>query len=306
MIVAGKGQLPFLLPKKISNLCIMGIFDAENPTDRIYLLLRDKEKFKNFRQKIEEMWSKFESLADAGFVEEFSKNFHERFWEMYLGCAFLDVGFKLDSNNEGPDLKVVSDKPAVWIEAIAVSVGTTLDKVYDADDGNAIGVPENKIILRLTHAFDEKNKKYHHYLKTGKVKPHEPCVIAINASQVPNSNSNSGSDPSYILRALVPIGPEYGVVDKGSMEVVESGFRYQPYATKENGIEIPTTAFTIPDFSIISAVLFSCVKIGNFPEIEGSDFLIVHNPFATNPLPLGWFPRGGEHWVENTKVKSRR
>jgi hypothetical protein len=68
---------------------------------------------------------------------------------------------------------------------------------------------------------------------------------------------------------------------------------------------VPTTLFTSEEYAHISALLSCNSDAGNHPDTPdgiGSDFTLIHNPYARNPLPPGLLPSGREYIVENDHV----
>ncbi|MCH7761398.1 hypothetical protein IIA15_08400, partial [candidate division TA06 bacterium] len=90
-----------------------------------------------------------------------------------------------------------------------------------------------------------------------------------------------------------------------SGEIINESYAKRESILKTSGTEIPTTLFIDNDYQRISAVMFSPHWISNNWNQNGSDIIIVHNPNATNPLPLGMFQFGVEKWVEDGELKSK-
>jgi len=279
------------------------LFSAQEPQDAAYIYLRDKEKHAKRRLFCESMWQDFHSLADSGFVDEIGNKFQQRFWEMYLGCTLLKLGFQCRSADSGPDVEVFDGDTSLWVEAIAPTGGNGPDAAYDAPPGVATRVPEDEIILRLRGAVEEKHDKYLGYLENGIVKPGQPYVIAVNGRLIPSSETDD--IPSYITKTLYPLGNHYGVINKNTMEIVETGIRHRPVITKRSGAPVYTTVFEDPAYAAISAVIYSRADAYNGPENLGCDFQLLHNPNASNPIPSEWLKVGRESWATETEIKEK-
>lgn len=255
------------------------------------------------RQHVEKLWHKFKPYADSHFIDEFRRNPDQRYWEMYLGCCLLDKGFNLTPQKKGPDFNFDVDGKRVWIEAVTATVGQegSPDRVPDlvlvSEGGGAQEVPRNKIILRYRAALDEKEKKFKSYMKDGMVGKDDIKVIAISSAPI-RGWSKGGTHP-YILSAVFPIGQPYLSLQPKTGKVVGQGHHFQPAVTKTNGAQVETLFFSDPAHSDISAVIYSNADIGNPASTPGNDFLIIHNPLATTPLPLGLLPYGWEYWAED-------
>jgi len=99
---------------------MIGLFDDSIESDNSdYLALRDAPSLSGIKQYCNELWQTFSPFADRLFSDEFSRNIHQRFWEMYLGVQLLGLGFDLQprSSDEGPDLHFIDGNRNVWIEA---------------------------------------------------------------------------------------------------------------------------------------------------------------------------------------------
>jgi len=178
--------------------------------------------------------------------------------------------------------------------------GTGADSVPNYSSGQAQEVPAEKILLRLRGAIEDKYKKYLGYLEKRIVSPNDYFVIAVNGGLIPHSILET--DPPRIVSALFPLGERFVTIDRNTMEVIDTGFGYRGKLIKQSGSEVPTTLFTSDDYRCISAVLYSNSDAGNHPSAladVGSDFTVIYNPFAKNPMPRGVLPSGRDYVVEN-------
>src|SRR5947209_5286907 len=78
------------------------------------------------------------------------------------------------------DLRILSTKPPVWIEAVAVTKGKGPDAIPPTAFGAVYDVPQDQMLLRLTQALENKAGKYKRYLAEGVVAAEDPFVIAVN------------------------------------------------------------------------------------------------------------------------------
>jgi hypothetical protein len=189
----------------------------------------------------------------------------------------------------------------VWIEAIAVQHGNGSRAVPRRElpqDGSVSVsyVPDDAVTLRYTAALKEKFEKFGMYARKQIIGSEDVCVIGLSAGELDHRYTEL--DYPRVLQALFPIGKFAVVIDPKSMRTVREG-----YQTRERIGNVPTTFFTTPEHSMISAVLFSYSDIYNPPAVNGNDFVIVHNPFARNPLPRAWLKLGREYWVENERIQ---
>lgn len=310
------------------------------PTDVVYANVRDLPKYAPDKAHAEKLWNSFEPYADAEFLNEIQNAFHQRFWEMYLGNVLIQIGHHIGSSpkNHGPDLFVQKDGEKIWIEAVAAKRGDGPDGPANPQDGmvevmpglkiDAISVKESvdtdfddltgfssssgerfrinvkafdekPILLRYRTAIDAKVKQHSKYIAKGKVNKNEPYVIAVNGAGIPLDMMQD--DPPRILKALFGLGDEQVTINTSTMDAIEATFTSRPKVIKQSGEPVTMDIFSDSSHEEISAVLYSTVDVVNWPYNLGSDFVLVHNPNAKNPLPLGSLKVGTEYWVDEDR-----
>lgn len=270
------------------------------------------------RQKVkkwmEDLWVQYEPYADSHFLTDFKHQFAQRSWELYLGVAFLNRGFKI-GNNSGVgadfDIQDQAGKRIAWIEAIAVRPGDGIDKVPDLIYNTVSSVPVDEMLLRVASALDTKFKKYSEDLKKGLMMKNEPYVIALNRSVL----GHVEIPPSLIIKAVFGVGdmtlsfPVPVVGEAPTEKEPTRGWSFLGSVPKKNGQGIPMNFFENPEHSHISAVIYSIDHIINSPrepECIGENFIIVHNPLATNPLTSDVLPFGDEYRVVGDSITKTR
>lgn len=150
-------------------------------TDKDYLSLRDDPRFQEQRQYFEGLWQRYKPYADANFGGEIARQFHSRFWEMYLACTLMDQEHDLIRTRGGPDICIKNGDGPIWVEATAPSRGEGPDALPEPEirvgsRPMAIRIPENDIILRFRSALEGKLRKYLEYRRKGKIACGEPFV----------------------------------------------------------------------------------------------------------------------------------
>ena len=108
------------------------LFDMHSSSpDKEYLGLRNNSKYTTLKHYCEDAWQKFEPYADLQFPQEFARQPHRRFWEMYLGVYLPDQNFNLipKKDPEGPDFHLIEDNRNIWIEATVPNEGIGEDAV---------------------------------------------------------------------------------------------------------------------------------------------------------------------------------
>ncbi len=275
--------------------------------DIVYNHIRDSDcpQKKATKEFVENLWAIYQPYADNNFLDQIQRDFHARFWEMYLTCTLLEQRFKLNCPKPGPDILISGDRK-IWIEAIAPTAGypSKPDSVPAelAQFRNSRGqrVPDEQIILRYRSAIAEKfDRRYAGYVAKGIVSNNDSYVVALNGQKV--GFSQHDVDPPRILRSLFPIGHEKVITEldaNETMKIVGNRFQFRPEIKKASGKDVSTFIFLSRDYENLSAVLFSSVGVINRPERMGQDFMLVHNPLAKNPLPSGFFKLGKEYTIQ--------
>ena len=98
--------------------------DAPNPC-RGYTNVRlgGKPFLKKARERCEDLWSCYEPFADPHFLDEFPRQFHQRWFEMWLTGYLLRQGLRVECPYPGPDIGVELDGRRIWIEAVSPTAG---------------------------------------------------------------------------------------------------------------------------------------------------------------------------------------
>src|SRR3954469_17862188 len=103
----------------------MSLFDRPRGEDITYTNVRDDARGREMRTFAEELWARYAHLADPHFLDEFPNRFHQRFWEMYLAVALMDLGYSVTKESgKGLEYFVEVEGRKVWFEAIAPTAGT--------------------------------------------------------------------------------------------------------------------------------------------------------------------------------------
>jgi hypothetical protein len=278
--------------------------------DGEYDFLVSEPKAEDERNYVENLWREFAPYADNSFKSDIVYNFHNRFWEMYLACTLLRNKLSLSrkSYSVGPDLLIdVGDNKNIWIEATVPGKGTGPDKIEVPEPKlgkpEVNRVPTEKIILRFRSAIFDKFQKFKKYRNEKIINENDIYIIAINGRRVPLSFLEN--EIPYIVQAVLPFGDETISFDVKTLDVIDHFYKYRPHIEKSTGASISTKIFLDNEHVGISAILYSNADLFNKPEEMGADFILVHNPYANNPIDIGWLPVGREYWVESNKLKIR-
>ena len=266
------------------------------------------------RRLCEDIWRDFHDLADPQFVERFPFEFHQRWFEMYVGASLRRAGLDVTAPKPGPDFRVVVAGRAIYIEAVAPTGGNPLhaDAVsepnYRDTDGTLrmVQVPHAKITLRIADAFRRKADVFDGYRLNGYVGKDDPCIIAINLHDVPHAWTDAHE---HWFRALYGVGDRFMVLDRAG-HATTSGRDHRELLERASGAVEDVAPLLNADRADISGVLGSATDAGNMPNPVGDDFLLMPHSAARSPYPRGLIKRGaeivlraagdGQHWDVDT------
>ena len=304
----------------------MSLFDVDIPdADLGYQnIRRAAQRIElELKEALEALWQRYEPYADTHFVQQFAREPYARFWEMYLTTQLLDEGKNVrprselpaEIRNTGPDILIREEERTIWIEAITPEPGelANVDRVPEivpiSEGGGAQAAPRRQVELRITGALLQKREAFQQYRERGLVAEHNFCVVAISGSRF--SAQSVATDLPRAVTAVYPLGDRYVTFDRGTVEVVDTGYRHSEHINRSSAEPIPRYAFLHDHFSDISGLIWSRRTIGNFLG-RGHDFVFVHNVTARDPFPTGWITWDEEEIIrsvgdryELTRVKAR-
>ena len=271
----------------------------QDELDLAFVHIRDDPACADDRAYLEGAWAFYRPLADRHFHDQLQRQgqFQGRAWELRLAWTIHALGLVVTTRRPaGPDLTVSSARD-IHFEAVAPQpTGKLLENDRRARSGFA-PVPESDMILRATSAIRDKRAQYRRHVESGAVRSDEPFVIAISGANISQATITKGVH--WILKPLFAVGEFYVTVEIDRDGPGEKGYIPTPERRSSRGAPVDSALFMDNRASEVSAVLFSPHHIKNRPESvgrpPGSDFLIIHNPFAKNPLPRSLLACGREY-----------
>lgn len=110
--------------------------------------------------------------------------------------------------------------------------------------------------------------------------------------------------PPYILKALFPLGNPIYTIDIEKREAVDENISFRSEVYKNSGQKIKTSFFDNPNFKEISGILYS--RATPFDSEIGQDYFLIHNPYASNPIPYGSLKIGREAKAEKESISIKK
>lgn len=267
---------------------------------------------KKYREELTRVCSVFinSGFADSKFVSELTSGSDKKFWS----CISEALIFEQIKHRElivcptpgiGPDFLLHSKNRNIWIEVICPEPTKVPKSWLEIQPNIASKLPHNEILQHWTSAIKEKkekllgtsDRKKEGWLRKGIVLHSDCYVIAINGCQMrhgPFLGLYGISGFPYAIEAVFAIGPRQLTIDKKKLTVASSGHQERFTIENLNGAPVPTDFFLDQSNSMISAIWavdFNASKIIGSQEYSA----LIHNPYATNPLPRGFIPCDEEY-----------
>lgn len=271
------------LPTVDNNEDLQKVKDAHPSLDEYYVA---SACIKERRNKFNKLWQCFELFADRHFLSQIKIDFHERSWEMYIGCLLKKIFLNISSGNSGPDFVInQGEDDEIYIEAVACRHGDSADKVQELilatriEDISVHDIPENAMLLRLASSINYKAKKYKDFIQT----KNKPYIIAVNKGALRHP------DPEIPLILKCLFGFTCQCFKKINGELVYSGWQTRDFITKNNGEQISMKFFEDKNNDFVSGIIYSPIDILNAPDEIGNDCVLIHNPNAKNPVGIDKF-----------------
>lgn len=270
----------------------MSLFLEKNSNEsELYALIRDsKSSLKNL---FDEFWQRYEPYSDNSFQIKLQNEFHQRWWEMYLGIGLLNLNLNLipSRKEEGPDYEVKLSDKTLWIEAVAPKRGNGDDFLPEMQF-SVQNPPEKEYLLRLTSGLNVKQKKINSYKEDFNL-DNDDFIMAISSCELSRYGSLMDYPVSVMLKVLA--GAKNLVLNENGNFV-----SYRPSVTKNSGEPIVTNWFNHEGFKEISAVLYSNCEIKKSQNKPEESFQLFLNPSVENDYLFELF-KGIDIWYNSTQ-----
>lgn len=265
-------------------------------------------------------WGLKDTKFDQDFTDGTDDHFYAYLWEMLLASHLKNIGLDISSADEGPDFKIDHSSQTIWVEAICPSPSGLPDEwLRESRPGEkrVWSPPHEEMVLRWTAALKEKKEKLTGrlerdrandeevlrpgYAAKGIVGPGDPYVIAVSSCRLGRLETDTLvgiSQKPLAVEAVFPVGPIEVVINRDTMETVDIRHGHRSSIRKPSGAAVPTDSFLNPDYAGVSAVLGSPAGL-NAACSENTPIVVVHNPLATNRLPIGILGADQEYVAED-------
>lgn len=283
-----KSLFSIKLPECKTNEELNNLFKENPKLDQYYIA---SSTISDRRTLFEECYKLYEPYEDKNFLTEIETRFHQRTWEMYLGslCLKNKKILKKDRKDNLADIQVINNSNLIHIECTAVThgdptnsnsvppmrVSTDINNIFTYD------VPEDRILLRIAQALNDKLNQYNERLLDGRVLKNEPYIIAVNTGEM-----GYPEHLPYILKAVFAIGYLTLRMRQNGKPIANppSFWGRREIISKTNNQKIDMTFFEKDESKGISAVIYSNHMVLHHLTNPSYEIYLVHNPLATNPI----------------------
>ncbi|WP_284335454.1 glycosaminoglycan attachment site [Comamonas sp. NoAH] len=266
-------------------------------------------------------WAEGFSDRDGKFVQEFQLSFEPCLWELYLNACLVELGHQLDFSHHAPDF-VVQGNVSFSLEATIAAPAAGGRPAYGwsihdlPEDLNQFNLEST---LRICNSFSSKVKRYREHYKTLGHVVGKPFVIGIASFDRPLAHF-AALRP--VIAALYGLYHDEEATPRDATSVVSYNVAQAP---KNADVNIDLGLFCDDSFADVSAIIYSSVatwgKVRGVADNsdakivfttlhpqEGSlmprvltrlkrdysehlldGLVVLHNPFATHPLPSDVF-----------------
>lgn len=248
------------------------------------------------REHCNNLWLDYWTFADDHFREQFSLNFHQRWFEMYLTVSLIRSRVSVECRKPGPDILATIAGKRVWIEAVCITKGVIgkPDSVPETTLGVAREVPIRQYVMRLRSSMQEKSDKFCKYIDNGIVGSTELTVIAVNGAFLRRDLDEC------VKRSVYGIGNPVIYIDRSSGRAIGTEREVKAMIPKASGAPVGVQCFTDGSMANVSAILSSGVDAFNLSEQPGSDYVLYPNLTAINRWTSGLLPLGREWTFKET------
>jgi len=275
-----------------------------------FIVLREQVGFSSAKEVLKEISYHYKDI-DGNFIEQFQSinGFDSRVWELFLFCFFREQYFSFKRNFNAPDYIIEKLNYKIAVEAVIVSRKKGLGDGASLNSKEIQARLNNEVPLLFSNALYDKMKKKYWEKDHVKGKPFVIAIADFHDAMSMTWTSTALSDYLYGYKY------EHSFDTNGRLLVkpVKIG-NYK----KENGTEIPSGFFFLPESENVSAIIFSsCGTIAKFNRMGkqaglGSSkvtmirtgFFYNHDPNAAKPMNFTYQvdESSSESWSEGVII----
>lgn len=228
--------------------------DKQHPN---YKLLKEHISLSSAKEVIKEVSYHYKDI-DGNFIDQFQSlnGFDSRVWELFLFCFFREQFFSFKRNFNAPDYMIEKFNHEIAVEAVIVSRKTELGETIPKSPEEIQEKLNNEVPLLFGNALFDKMKKKYWEKEHVKDKPFVIAIADFHDTMSMTWTFNALSDYLY--------GYKYQHSFDKNGQLIVKPVKIGNYV-KQNGKEIPSGFFFLPDSENVSAIIFSsCGTLSKF------------------------------------------
>lgn len=244
-------------------------------------------------QFLSSKYEKYKDFLDTSFEKRLvGGEFNSRLTELYFIEALVESGLHIQHKGDcGPDIWI--NDISGWGEFVAAT--ELPERQLRGKPFEVRNVDLDEPLVRISSVLSTKSKKLKMDITKGIVKADEPIVLFVSTRQLRDPYPmNPEGQLSSFARAVFPLNKPTLTFYPDSHSSSWS-YEFDPGLKKNETTKIENNYFISKDNSHISAVVFSYSSIfdeyfsPNHNAKSGDDFVVIHNPRASNPITSGLF-----------------
>jgi type I restriction enzyme S subunit len=226
--------------------------------------------------------------------------------EVLLGYQLTDADIAFSHQAAGPDFRIDHEGRRIWVEVITPTPANIPAEWISPVANGVHHFPHEEILLRWTAAIKQKAEVLlgnppgvAGYLANGIVGSNDIYVIAVNGRLLRGFDGAFDeligiSQFPFAVEATLAIGPLQIRIDRETFEASEPQHQERFLIKKPKGEPVPADTFLDARYAPISAIW--ATDVDEFSLLDRpARMVVVHNPGATVPLPIGLLPAQEEY-----------
>ena len=184
-------------------------------------------------------------------------------------------------SESGCDFKIYDN---YLVECVCSSSGNEKKNGLDQFHGSGMFDYRRKeqiILTRLTQSLKEKNNFYYSHIKDGSIQKNDPYIVFLGLGNL-TYGTFSGKYGFMLNKILFGVGHDILYFDVQTNKFLEAKYSYNKTISNHNGSSIDCNIFANPDYSCVSAILFTCATLEEH-YTPNNTFLFI-NPIAKNRI----------------------
>ena len=170
------------------------------------------------------------------------------------------------------------------VECVCSSSGEEENNGLDKFHGSGVfdyGKKEQIILTRLTQSLLEKKDFYNKHLLNDVIKQKQPYIVFLGLGNL-TYGTFTGKYGFLLNKILLGVGHDVLYIDRKTNKFIKTEYAHNNFIINHNGSEIDCNIFVNPNYSCMSAILFTTANLEEHYTPDNT-FLFI-NPSANNKI----------------------